>query len=149
VRDLLGFGERLLCIGGGPLEGEVRAAGARIEVAHTLEDLAATFERMAVLAIPSLTTPAWKEQFGRVAVEAMAAGLPVVAYDSGALPEVIGSAGRLAREGDRDALVREIERLLDHPDGLGERGRARAWQHYRWSTVAEQMAGMYQEALAR
>src|SRR5262249_62343730 len=62
VRDLLGFGNRLLCIGGGPLENEVRAAGARIEAAHTLDELATAFQRMAVLAIPSLTTPGWKEQ---------------------------------------------------------------------------------------
>lgn len=148
VRDLLGFGSRLLCIGSGPLEDEVRAAGARIEVAHTLDELAVAFERMAVLAIPSRSTLSWKEQFGRVAVEAMAAGVPVVAYDSGALGEVIGEAGMLVREGDRDGLVRSIERLLDQPNGLGERGRARAWQRYRWRTVAEQMAGMYREAIA-
>jgi glycosyltransferase involved in cell wall biosynthesis len=147
VRDLLGFGSRLLCVGDGPLENEVRAAGACIVVAHTLDELAAAFEQMAVLAIPSLTTPGWKEQFGRVAVEAMAAGVPVVAYDSGALPEVIGAAGLLVPEGDRDALVRTIEAVLDRPGTLGERGRARAWQRYRWRTVAEQMTGMYREVL--
>jgi len=73
--------------------------------------------------------------------------VPVVAYDSGALGEVIGDAGVLVPEGDRDGLVNAIEQLLDHPDGLGERGRARAWQRYRWRTVAEQMVGMYREAL--
>jgi len=72
----------------------------------------------------------------------------VVAYDSGALPEVIGSAGLLVPEGDRDALVRTIEAVLDRPGTLGERGRARAWQRYRWRTVAEQMTGMYREVLA-
>ena len=148
VRDLLGFGKRLLCIGGGPLENEVRAVGASVETARTLDELVTAFQRMAVLAIPSLTTPGWKEQFGRVAVEAMAAGVPVVAYDSGALGEVIGDAGVLVPEGDRIGLVESVESLLDRPDGLGERGRARAWQRYRWQTVARQMAGMYGEAIA-
>jgi glycosyltransferase involved in cell wall biosynthesis len=148
VRDLLGFGKRLLCIGSGPLEGEVHAAGARIELAHTLEELAGAFEQMAVLAIPSRTTQSWKEQFGRVAVEAMAAGVPVVAYDSGALAEVIGDSGVLVPEGDRAALVEAIQDLLDRPDGLGERGRAQAWQRYRWRTVAEHMVRVYREALA-
>jgi glycosyltransferase involved in cell wall biosynthesis len=149
IRDLLGFGKRLLCIGRGPLEEEVRAAGARVEEARTLDDLARGFERMAVLAIPSRTTPGWKEQFGRVAAEAMAAGVPVVAYDSGSLAEVIGEAGVLVPEGDRAGLVRAIESALDRPDGLAERGRARAWERYRWRTVAEQMVGLYTEAVGQ
>jgi glycosyltransferase involved in cell wall biosynthesis len=148
VRDLLGFGRRLLCVGSGPLEGEVRSAGGRVELANTLDDLSAAFERMAVLAIPSRTTPGWMEQFGRVAVEAMAAGVPVVAYDSGALGEVIGDAGVLVPEGDRIGLVESVEALLDRPDELGERGRARARRRYRWQTVAEQMVGMYRQAVA-
>ncbi|HEY7691787.1 MAG TPA: glycosyltransferase family 4 protein [Gaiellaceae bacterium] len=148
VRDLLGFGSRLLCVGSGPLEDEVRSVGARIELAQSLEELAAAFERMAVLAIPSLTTPGWKEQFGRVAVEAMAAGVPVVAYDSGALAEVLGDAGVLVPEGDRAALVAAIEAVVDRPDGVGERGRGLAWQRYRWQAVAKRMVGIYREALA-
>ena len=55
--------------------------------------------------MPSRTLPHLKEQFGRAAVEAMAAGVPVVAYDSGALGEVIGDTGVLVPEGDRDGLV--------------------------------------------
>jgi glycosyltransferase involved in cell wall biosynthesis len=148
IRDLLVFGRRLLCIGRGPLVDQVRTAGARVEEARTLEELAGAFERMAVLAIPSRTIPGAKEQFGRVAAEAMAAGVPVVAYDSGALGEVIGDAGVLVPEGDREGLVRSIRQLLDQPNGLGERGRARAWQHYRWSGVARQMVDLYREAVA-
>ena len=43
--------------------------------------------------LPSLTRPNWKEQFGRVLVEAMACGVPVVGSDSGEIPRVIGEAG--------------------------------------------------------
>lgn len=146
VRDLLGFGNRLLCVGDGPLREEVRAAGGEVRTACASDELAEAFGRMAVLAIPSRTTPGWKEQFGRVAVEAMAAGVPVVAYDSGALPEVLGDAGLLVREGERDTLVRTIEAVLGRPEGLGERGRARARERYRWETVAGQMRDLYEEA---
>jgi glycosyltransferase involved in cell wall biosynthesis len=148
IADLLSFGPRLLCVGSGPLAVDVEAAGGEVVVARSAEDLADQLARMAVLVMPSRTLPHLKEQFGRAAVEAMAAGVPVVAYDSGALPEVIGDAGVLVAEGDCDGLVRSVESLLERPDGLGERGRARAWERYRWRTVAEQMAGMYREAVA-
>jgi glycosyltransferase involved in cell wall biosynthesis len=148
VPDLLGFGRRLLCVGGGPLEGEVRAAGAEVVLAQTPEELAAQLERMAVMVMPSRTVANWKEQFGRVAVEAMAAGVPVVAYDSGSIPEVLGDTGVLVPEGDREELVRAVESVLDSPDGPGERGRDRARALYRWDAVALRMAALYEEALA-
>jgi glycosyltransferase involved in cell wall biosynthesis len=148
VLDLLGFGRRLLCVGSGPLADGVRASGGEVVLARTPEELAAQLERMAVVVMPSRTVANWKEQFGRVAVEAMAAGVPVVAYDSGSLPEVIDDAGVLVREGDRKALVRAVQDVLDSPDGLGERGRARAEALFRWDAVARRMASLYEEALA-
>ena len=51
------------------------------------------YRRLDVLALPSRTTPTWKEQFGRVLIEAMACGVPVVGSDSGEIPHVIGDAG--------------------------------------------------------
>jgi len=148
IADLLSFGPRLLCVGSGPLAADVRAAGGEVVVARSSDELAHQLGRMGVLVMPSRTLPHLKEQFGRAAVEAMAAGVPVVAYDSGSLAEVIGGAGVLVTEGDRGRLVRAVESLLDGPAGLGERGRARAWERYRWGRVAEQMTGMYREAIA-
>lgn len=148
VRDLLGFGSRLLCVGAGPLEQEVRSAGAEVAVARTIEELVRQLERMGVLVVPSLTTQRWKEQFGRVAAEAMAAGVPVVAYDSGALPEVVGDAGLIVPEGDREALVRSVEAAASDGDRLRELGRARAWQNYRWEAVARRMLDLYQAVVS-
>src|SRR5919106_615031 len=84
IDDLLDFGPRLLCVGDGPLAGAVRAVGGEVTAARSTDELAEQLGRMAVLAAPSRTTPAWKEQFGRMIIEAMAAGVPVVAYASGA-----------------------------------------------------------------
>jgi glycosyltransferase involved in cell wall biosynthesis len=149
VRELLPFGSRLLCVGSGELDGEVRASGAEVVVARTVGDLAAQLARMAVVVMPSRTIPNQKEQFGRTAAEAMAAGVPVVAYDCGSLPEVVGDAGVIVREGDTASLHGAVESLLAGANGLGERGRERANRLYRWTSVARQMANLYEEALAR
>ena len=60
-------------------------------------------------------TPMWDEPFGLVAVEAMACGLPVAAFDNGAAREVVGSAGIIAPAGDVDALAEAIRRALAIP----------------------------------
>lgn len=147
ITDLLVFGRRLLCVGAGPLAGAVQAVGGEVVSTRSTEELARQLTRMAVLVAPSRTTPRIKEQFGRAVAEGMAAGVPVVAYDSGALPEVIGEGGVLVREGDRAGLVDAVESLAQTPRPLGERGRARAWARYRWASVAEKMESLYRAVL--
>ncbi len=104
-----------------------------------------------LLLIPSLTTPTWKEQFGRVAAQAMAAGTPVVASDCGSLPEVVDGCGELVREDDLDDLADTLRRLLGDPvrrADLARRGRRRAIEHFSWDGVASGCDAMYREMLA-
>ena len=68
------------------------------------------------LAVPSLTFPKWKEQFGGVLADGMALGLPLIGSDSGAIPEVIGPAGLIVPENDPGALAAAIEQLCRQPD---------------------------------
>ena len=58
------------------------------------------------LVLASLPTRSWEEQFGMVLVEAMAAGTPVIAAATGAIPEVLGGEGRLVEPGDWLGLAR-------------------------------------------
>ncbi|MCS6776735.1 MAG: glycosyltransferase, partial [Chthonomonadaceae bacterium] len=87
----------LLCIGDGPerpaLEGEVRRLRLESRVLFTgslpYRQLPEWIHRMDALVLPSHTTPRWKEQFGRVLIEAGACGKPVIGSSSGAIPEVV------------------------------------------------------------
>ncbi len=82
---------------------------------------------------PSLITPNWMEQFGFAMVEAMACGLPVVAFDSGSIREVAGEDAAYAAVGDSEALAAEIAGLLQDPvkaRARGERLRQRAAREF-------------------
>ncbi|MEK6279119.1 MAG: glycosyltransferase family 4 protein [Acidobacteriota bacterium] len=108
------------------------------------------FLQMDVLVIPTETTKRIREQFGRVIVEAMASGVPVIGSTCGAIPEVIGDAGLVFPEGDADALAEALRRSLADKglrDHLASAGRARVEQHYSWDRVAQQTHELYQRVL--
>lgn len=103
-----------------------------------------------VLVLPSRTTPVWKEQLGRVLLEAMAVGVPVIGSDSGAIPEVIGDAGLVFPEGNTGALADQIERLVSDPlltAELTRRGIARAEQEYSQRVLAARTLDFYRQVL--
>ena len=145
---------RLVLIGGGPscasLEARARERGleGRVQFAGAMSpmELAECLRHTDALALPSLSTPTWKEQFGRALVEAMACGLPVVGSDSGAIPEVVGDAGLIFPEGDVSALTECLRRLAASPElrvELGERGRLRVSRMYSQERVAARTAAFY------
>src|SRR5581483_10754460 len=73
----------------------------------------------------------YPEPFGRVVVEGMLAGRPVIAAASGGVTEIVtdGETGLLVAPGDPGALARAIARLIDDPaaaSAMAARGRARA-----------------------
>ncbi|WP_402374455.1 glycosyltransferase [Isoptericola rhizosphaerae] len=147
----------LMIAGAGSAEAELRAlatpAGERIRFVGPLpaEDLAALYREADALVVPSRATPSWVEQFGRVAVEAMACGTPVVAAATGALPDVVGGAGLLVPPDDPAALRAALHRVRDEP-GLAGRlrvtGLARA-RDCTWQAVADRYRELYAAALSQ
>ncbi len=128
------------------LVGRVRFHGHVDEAA--LVELYPTFD---VLAVPSVLVPNVLEQFGRVVVEAQASGVPVVASDCGALPDVVGDAGLLVPPGDPTALGASLTRFLDE-SGLWQRMReagARNVGRYSWTSIAAQQQAFYERVVAR
>jgi glycosyltransferase involved in cell wall biosynthesis len=97
----------------------------------------------AVLAYPSVY-----EGFGFPPLQAMAAGVPVVATRAGALPEVLGDAADLVPVGDPEALAGALGRLLDSGElraDAAARGAVRA-AAFTWDRCAEGLAGLYRAA---
>jgi glycosyltransferase involved in cell wall biosynthesis len=98
--------------------------------------------------------PADHESFGRVLVEAMAAGLPVVGVRGGGPAEIVvdGVTGLLASPDDAEELALCVERLCRDAAlrrAMGEAGRSRARRRYSLTRCVEQMAEVYREAMQR
>jgi glycosyltransferase involved in cell wall biosynthesis len=92
--------------------------------------------------------PSRYEGFGFPPLEAMTAGVPVVATTAGSLPEVLGDAAALVPVGDADALTEALATLLDDSDRRGElvaAGRRRV-SAYRWEHTAGAMEALYRQA---
>ncbi len=108
------------------------------------------YRQLDVLVLPSLTRPNWKEQFGRVLVEAMACGVPVVGSTCGEIPSVIGQAGLTFAEGDAQALRAQLARLMADPAlraELARRGRERVLARYTQARVAAETYQVYRELM--
>jgi glycosyltransferase involved in cell wall biosynthesis len=90
-----------------------------------------------------------KEGFSLVALEAMGVGTPVVAYDHGGPPEVLGHCGLLVPPGDREALGDALLRVLEDDElraRLAECGRRRARERFSLPAMIEAMETRYREA---
>jgi glycosyltransferase involved in cell wall biosynthesis len=112
----------------------------------TNDELRALYEGASVLVVTSRC-----EGFGLPAVEAMATGTPVVAFDNTALPEVIGEGGVLVPDGDVTSMVNECASLIDDPSRaheLSARGIDRA-KAFDWAVAARRYAELYRETASR
>jgi len=143
---------RLLFVGEGPLKSQLlaRRPDAVVGVAEASAGLRRYYRAMDLLVLPSRTTPTWKEQFGRVLVEAMATGVPVIGSDSGAVPEVVGDAGMLFEEGNVRDLSNKVKLLQGDTrlaQDLAQRGRERAVARYSGVAVAGATLEIYRRVL--
>jgi glycosyltransferase involved in cell wall biosynthesis len=114
----------------------------------SVEELVAEYSTARIAVVPSFF-----EGFGFPASEAMACGLPVIASDGGALPEVVGTSGEsgsLVPYGDVDALAGAITEMATTPkraESMGVAARRRIERVFRWEEAGRRTADVLLEAV--
>jgi glycosyltransferase involved in cell wall biosynthesis len=159
---------KLRIIGAGPEEGRLRAYAAELGLADAVDfgsvpypEMPATFAAASCLLLGSQSsatgalhpfgTPRafWEEQFGMVFVEAMAAGLDIVATTNGAIPEVLDGHGTLVPAGDYIGMARALAAgPLSRPPGKRVEYPAELLRRYSTAAAAERLAAAYDRVLA-
>ena len=123
---------------------------ADVTVVHDVphDQVLAAWPHAAVAVVPSV----WPEPFGMVAVEAMAAGVAVVASATGGLVDIVedGVTGLLVPPGDPTALAGAVRRLVGDPGEAGRMGKAAAARAGRFATtrVVDELEELYQKRVA-
>lgn len=146
-------GATVLVVGDGParrsLERAIRRRrlGDRVKIAGFVphREIADVLAHADVFCLPS-----HYEEFGTVLLEAMRAGVPIVASDTGGIPAAVGPAARLVTPGDPAALAAALDTLLaDRAEatrlGALARERVRAWD---WERLADQIMDVYRLAIS-
>jgi len=157
---MLEFDYQILLVGDGPAKSRL------IELAKALgindrvvwggpvpnSEIPAYLNALDVLVLPSRTGRMWKEQFGRILIEAMACGVPVIGSTSGEIPKVIADAGLVFKEEDPHALALGLQQL--HSDAhlrsqLSEKGLDRVERLFSLSCISGQYYEVFRSLLPK
>ena len=112
------------------------------------EQMPEIYSKADILVIPSKKTKTWEEQYGMVLVEAMASGVPIIAYESGAISEVLGGTGVLIKENDINLLTQNLRMLIKDKDlraKIGRIERRRAKVEFDSRITSKKILKIYQE----
>ena len=150
---------RVRLIGSGPFAESLRTLSVTLGIQERVDfisrvpsaEAASALRGLDTLVLPSLTRRNWKEQFGRVLIEAMACEVPVVGSCSGEIPNLIADAGLVVQEGDETALGAALRQLMQDValrTQLGRKGRARVLSNYTQQHVAAVTHDVYRQMLA-
>lgn len=147
---------RLVLVGDGPSTADLRARSARLGIDDRVEFRHVSWDTIRVAdmmwAFDGLVLPSRLEGFPVTIVEAMLAGLPVVATRVGSVEEAVepGGTGWIVEPEDPDALAAAIRELLDDPGAarrMGERARSIAERRFTIEATVEAYLEMYRRVL--
>lgn len=145
---------KLVVVGAGPEEAKLRKYAAELDApvefrARVPYDEMPRLHRSAsALLLASLPTRTWEEQFGMVLAEAMAAGTPIIACDTGAIPEVLAGQGTLVPAGDWRGIARALAAgPLSREPGARETYSAQRLDDFSLDRAAERIGAVYRNLL--
>jgi glycosyltransferase involved in cell wall biosynthesis len=146
---------RLLIVGDGPERARLLQYAAELGLADRVEirsvpyaEMPSVFASASCVVLASLPIPLWEEQFGMVLAEAMAAGAPVLASSSGAIPEVVGESAQLFAPGDWVELARLLSAgPLGRPAGERVAHDPELLHRYSLDAAADRLRGAYRRVL--
>lgn len=105
------------------------------------------YQEADIFVLPSKTSKTWEEQYGMVLVEAMASGLPIIASQTGAIPEVVGDCGYLVEKGDVAGMTKQLINLINDAKlrgKIGRMGRVRAEKYFDRKKTAKKIEKIYE-----
>ncbi len=152
---------RLVIVGDGPYLPRLREVASKHSLAEKIvfagyvphTEAPVWLSLFDICVLPSRTRPHWREQFGRVILESLACGTPVVGSDSGEIPAVLRSTGSeemIFAEGSAPELADRLARLCDQPglrQELVRRGQLAIRTKYDQSHLASRFASVVEEAI--
>lgn len=156
---------RLLVVGGNTVDADPRATAEIGNLMHLAEELGISHQvqftgqrpraalRQYYSAASVFVTTPWYEPFGITPIEAMACSTPVIGSAVGGIKDTVmdGVTGYLVQPKRPDALAERLAWLYHHPHaarGMGRAGKLRAYRHYTWAHVVEQLLAVYEAASA-
>jgi glycosyltransferase involved in cell wall biosynthesis len=156
----LEFEYQILLVGSGPAKSEWLALARELNIHDRIvwkdpvphSEVPSLLSAMDVLVLPSSTGQSWKEQFGRVLIEAMACEVPVIGSSSGEIPNVIGDAGLIFAEGEAEDLGVKLIQLYEHVElrrQLGVIGFDRVGREFSIPVIAERYWTLFRKLLNR
>jgi glycosyltransferase involved in cell wall biosynthesis len=148
----------LTVVGSGPVQESLEALAERLGIASRVTwcgalpptELRTLWPTLDCLVVPSRTTPDWVETWHSALIEAMGHGVTVVVSDSGALAELVETAGLVVPEDDVPGLTAAIQRLIDVPhecERLGREARLRVMRQYVDDAIARRTLEFWNRVL--
>ncbi|MBZ5762636.1 glycosyltransferase [Rhizobium sp. VS19-DR104.2] len=149
----------LKLMGEGPFEGELRARAERLGLSDRLtirpwdnpEGVADFIRSLDALVLMTHMTPAVKEQFGRVIIEAQSCGVPVIGARSGAIPDVVGKGGWIVPERDPGAIAELLTHIHQNPQARFDKavaGLENVRNSFTYEAIADQLHSAWKAAAA-